>query len=216
MKNKKIVNDAFFETEMAWKKEQNQRDFGGEILETMTYQETKDILAPVMENRIDIKSALNKSYKKIIRLVKKQYAPETFEFDFVIKALWILKFMNKDMENQDQLKNLERFWFFNESRKHKSKIHNQPSEKNHSLMIEEAKRVPIETLFNNPYKKSGRNTLMSLCPFHKEKTPSFTIFIDTNTFFCFGCGAKGDVITFYQKIYGVDFVEAVKSLTGQH
>ena len=59
--------------------------------------------------------------------------------------------------------------------------------------------------------RRGRNYVCS-CPFHSEKTPSCTIFTDTQSFYCFGCGAGGDVITFIMKIENLDFTEAVKLL----
>ncbi|MBQ8600883.1 MAG: DNA primase, partial [Clostridia bacterium] len=51
-----------------------------------------------------------------------------------------------------------------------------------------------------------------LCPFHGEKTPSFTVFEDTASYYCFGCGAGGDVITFTMKYQNLDYMEAVRSL----
>ena len=59
--------------------------------------------------------------------------------------------------------------------------------------------------------KRGRNYVCS-CPFHSEKTPSCTVFTETQSFYCFGCGAGGDVITFIMKIENLDFREAVKFL----
>lgn len=59
--------------------------------------------------------------------------------------------------------------------------------------------------------KRGRNYVCS-CPFHSEKTPSCTVFMDTQNFYCFGCGAGGDVITFVMKIENLTFMEAVKQL----
>ena len=60
-------------------------------------------------------------------------------------------------------------------------------------------------------KRRGRN-LVGLCPFHSEKTPSFTVYPDSQSFYCFGCGAGGDVVTFVIKIENLDYIEAVKSL----
>ena len=51
-----------------------------------------------------------------------------------------------------------------------------------------------------------------LCPFHSEKTASCTIYTDTQSFYCFGCGAGGDVITFIMKIENLDYYEAIKLL----
>ena len=60
-------------------------------------------------------------------------------------------------------------------------------------------------------KKSGR-TYMGLCPFHGEKTPSFSVSPENGFFHCFGCGEGGDVITFIKKIENLDYVEAIKFL----
>ncbi|MDP4120294.1 MAG: DNA primase [Bacillota bacterium] len=61
------------------------------------------------------------------------------------------------------------------------------------------------------FNRSGRN-LVCLCPFHSEKTPSFRIYPETGSFYCFGCGAGGEVITFIRKIENLDYIEAVKLL----
>ena len=60
-------------------------------------------------------------------------------------------------------------------------------------------------------KRSGRN-FFGLCPFHKEKTPSFSVSPDKQLFHCFGCGAGGNVIHFISKIENVDFKESLEIL----
>ncbi len=59
--------------------------------------------------------------------------------------------------------------------------------------------------------KSG-GSLKAKCPFHNEKTPSFFISPDRGTFYCFGCGAKGDIFTFVQDFERVDFLSSLKML----
>ena len=54
-----------------------------------------------------------------------------------------------------------------------------------------------------------------LCPFHNERTPSFTVYPETQSFYCFGCGAGGDVITFAKRINNIDYIEAVKMLAAR-
>ena len=61
-------------------------------------------------------------------------------------------------------------------------------------------------------KKRG-NTYLGLCPFHNEKTPSFTVYEDTQSFYCFGCGVGGDVVSFVKKIENLDYIDAVKQLS---
>ena len=60
-------------------------------------------------------------------------------------------------------------------------------------------------------RKAGSN-MNGLCPFHNEKTPSFTVFTATQSFYCFGCGAAGDAITFIRKIENLEYADAVRSL----
>lgn len=59
--------------------------------------------------------------------------------------------------------------------------------------------------------KSGKN-FKACCPFHNEKTPSFYISPERGTFYCFGCGKKGDVFSFVEEFEGVDFISALKLL----
>ena len=80
--------------------------------------------------------------------------------------------------------------------------------------IEEIKgRVDIVELASEYLilKKAGRN-FVGLCPFHQEKTPSFTLNREKQIFYCFGCGQGGNVITFLMKISGKSFPEAIKDL----
>ncbi|SDM84199.1 DNA primase [Acetanaerobacterium elongatum] len=60
-------------------------------------------------------------------------------------------------------------------------------------------------------KRAGRN-LTGLCPFHSEKTPSFTVYPENQSFYCFGCGAGGDVVSFIKRIENLDYLEALKFL----
>ncbi|MGH9557041.1 MAG: DNA primase [Terriglobales bacterium] len=61
-------------------------------------------------------------------------------------------------------------------------------------------------------KKSGAQNFTGLCPFHKEKTPSFSVHASRQFFHCFGCGVSGDVFTFVQKLENVSFPEAVSAV----
>ena len=60
-------------------------------------------------------------------------------------------------------------------------------------------------------KRRGKN-LVGLCPFHSEKTPSFTVYPETGSFYCFGCGVGGDVFTFTGLIENLDYMESIKLL----
>src|SRR5580698_1455576 len=61
-------------------------------------------------------------------------------------------------------------------------------------------------------KKAGAQNYSGLCPFHNEKTPSFSVHATRQFFHCFGCGVSGDVFSFVQKIENVTFPEAVRAV----
>lgn len=77
--------------------------------------------------------------------------------------------------------------------------------------IKEALTVPIESLINHSLRKCGK-ALIGLCPFHNEKHPSFYIYPETNSFWCYGCNQGGNVINFARLLYGYSFKEAVEFL----
>lgn len=80
--------------------------------------------------------------------------------------------------------------------------------------VEEIKaRIPIEELISSYIKmeKSGRS-YKARCPFHNEKTPSFFISPERGGYYCFGCGAKGDIFSFVEQFEGLDFKGALKVL----
>src|SRR2546430_8538258 len=59
-------------------------------------------------------------------------------------------------------------------------------------------------------KKAGAQNYSALCPFHKEKTPSFSVHATRQFYHCFGCGQSGDVFSFVQKIENISFPEAIR------
>lgn len=61
-------------------------------------------------------------------------------------------------------------------------------------------------------KKASGNRFQGLCPFHNEKSPSFSVWVDIQAYKCFGCGESGDLFKFIQKIEAVTFVESMKIL----
>lgn len=80
--------------------------------------------------------------------------------------------------------------------------------------IEELRqRNDIESVVSSyvTLKRRG-STSVGLCPFHSEKSPSFTVYPSSNSYYCFGCGAGGDPITFIRGIENLDYIEAVRFL----
>lgn len=74
-------------------------------------------------------------------------------------------------------------------------------------------RNDIESVISSyvQLKRRGSN-LVGLCPFHNEKTPSFTVYPENGSYYCFGCSAGGDVITFVRQAENLDYIEAVRLL----
>lgn len=89
----------------------------------------------------------------------------------------------------------------------------QSGKENIIIDIDKAKHFPIDRLVDQTVRlrKMG-DRLVGLCPFHKEKTPSFYLYANTNSFYCYGCNMGGDVIHLTRLLYGFSFPEAVKHL----
>lgn len=81
------------------------------------------------------------------------------------------------------------------------------------LIDEILMRNDIEHLIGSyvSLKRAGGN-MKGLCPFHSEKTPSFTVYPSDNSFYCFGCGIGGDAITFIKKMEHLDYPDAIEFL----
>ena len=78
-------------------------------------------------------------------------------------------------------------------------------------------RADIVDVIGRTVKLRKRGSLWEgLCPFHNEKTPSFKVYENTQHYHCYGCGLSGDVITFYQKLYNLDFIEAAVKLCDEY
>ena len=86
----------------------------------------------------------------------------------------------------------------------------------HEYIEELTRRTDIVDLVGSyvQLKRKGR-LYGGLCPFHSEKTPSFYVYPDTQSFYCFGCGAGGDAIAFAKKINSISYGEAVKLLAAR-
>lgn len=112
----------------------------------------------------------------------------------------------KLVEIDEEIARLKRWFYISKGKKLKGRITEE--------QIQQALAVPIESLISQPLKKSGR-ALVGLCPFHQEKHPSFFIYPETNSFYCYGCNQGGNVINFVRLLYGYSFEEAIKYLIGE-
>ncbi len=81
------------------------------------------------------------------------------------------------------------------------------------FLAELRQRADIESIVSSyvNIKRAGRIS-KGVCPFHNEKTPSFTVYPDTQSYYCFGCGNGGDVVTFIKNIENLDYIDALKFL----
>ncbi len=88
---------------------------------------------------------------------------------------------------------------------------------NDDFLAELRRRADIETTISSyvNLKRAGRIS-KGLCPFHGEKTPSFTVYPDTQSYYCFGCGNGGDVVTFIKNIENLDYIDAVRFLADKN
>lgn len=83
-----------------------------------------------------------------------------------------------------------------------------------TLDIQRAKMMPIRDLYDFEVSRETSKMIYAKCPFHDQKTGSFTIYKDSNSWFCYSCNIGGDSISFLQKLKDIGFVEAVKELGG--
>lgn len=87
-----------------------------------------------------------------------------------------------------------------------------------SRILQEIKqRIPVSSVVGRfvALQSKGRGEFLGLCPFHKEKTPSFTVSDAKEFYYCFGCGAKGDIFKFLTEKEGKAFPEIVEELASQ-
>ena len=92
------------------------------------------------------------------------------------------------------------------------------SGKNYSKAVEDIKSTVniVDVIGSAVTLKRSGSGYMACCPFHKEKTPSFSVSESKGFYHCFGCGEHGDVIKFVEKYYNLDFQSAVEKLCAQY
>lgn len=84
---------------------------------------------------------------------------------------------------------------------------------NDAFLTELKYKTDIEDIISSYVTLRRRgSTSIGLCPFHNEKTPSFTVYNDTQSYYCFGCGAGGDAVNFIKRIENLDYIDAVRLL----
>lgn len=103
---------------------------------------------------------------------------------------------------EKDIKRFERYSRINQGIEHNKK----------SFDVDLIRGIPIEEILGAPKMSSG-NRSKYICPLHNEDTPSFTVYKDKNTWWCFGCNSGTSVIDLYMKLNNVDFKQACQELT---
>ncbi|MBD3300058.1 MAG: hypothetical protein GF347_01775 [Candidatus Moranbacteria bacterium] len=137
-----------------------------------------------------------------------KYNDNLSDFDrWFYKRLIYHLYLPKLLNCIDQILRIKRLLFYTLS---KAK---QSYGSNFQDKIEIARNKPIIDIASNFLDlKKISDKHVALCPFHKEKTASFYIYPNTNSFYCFGCRNNGDVISLVMKLQGFDFKQAVNYL----
>lgn len=161
--------------------------------------------APFLELATKKSSRRVKEMEATMRGIMRQVVSEPRETHPFYKAaveVFMLPELSNRINHQDTLRRL------------KSSLESDDRQAAFSALIEMARRSNILDVAESlglDLKKRGRNYVCR-CLFHKEKTPSFTLYPDQGHYHCYGCGEHGDVLDLYQRIRGVDFKTAVKEL----
>ena len=183
----------------------------------LTYKELLNIFPEAVSGYIvpkikELKEAIKKTeeqIKKCLKIVREKSKPENHWFwEMVITVLDTSQLVEieKQIKHFTLLLNLTKNMTKEQPIKPKNLITDE--------MVKRAEERPIEDVISNiiKLKKRGEN-LIGLCPFHNEKTPSFTVYTKTNSFYCFGCQKSGNTIKFVMEYHGLSFRDAIKLLT---
>jgi len=166
------------------------------------FPEAKKIIAEKIAEYEETKIMLLEVIKQKIQIIKDKSVPEN---------QWFWREWLKVNEVEDLVKiekHITRLKFLRSVTKGRV-LKGQITEED----IQRAKSVPIENIINTPLRKMG-GKLMTRCPFHDDKHPSFYIYPETNSCWCFSCGQGGDSISFVMSFYGLNFLDAVRRLNG--
>lgn len=179
--------------------------------ETLTLPTESDLIAEnpklltvVRSARKELKKAIKAESESIITLLR--WIDENSSDDHT--TYFCKQYLERIVYPATQAKE-RRLWQLEQHlpRRKNAKVDNFPQ------LLDKARQIPIVdeiekylrvTKYGSKYK--------ALCPFHNEKTPSFYIYPDSNSFYCFGCQTGGDIIKFKQLIGGLSFREAVREL----
>lgn len=206
-KQKKPLVETYSEEFLDWADEQEQenlKSLGKPKLTELVQMYSPEIWTEIAPTKI---SELKRRQKNIKLQIKKDMRRINTldETERIIQREWKKVTLGAALEDTNsQIKRFETILRISSGSKPKGAITEHE--------IEQARQTPIEHLLDCETAKQHNGKIVILCPFHNEKTPSFTIFTRSNTYFCFGCSEKGDAITLARNLNNLGFVESVKFL----
>jgi len=193
--------DYLFGLEEEWK--QNIRPFADKVL-LEYFPEAKEIIPEKIAEWEEKRDKFSDKVKMRLTLIKLQISDEFSQ--------WFWREWVKITDGEELLKaegyieRLKRLLAVGKGRKLKWRLTEEE--------IQQALAVPIENLISQPLRKNGK-ALVGLCPLHNERHPSFYIYPETNSCWCYGCNQGGDVINFIKLLHNYQFKEAVQYLIGK-
>lgn len=199
--NQHSIDDGYFHEQAKLWRKSIKKPSAKELLST--FPEAKTIIPLKIK---EWKSTIDKREAEIGHLFNEIYKQELDEFSEWFWEEVLKTFLFPDLEILDrQLLRLNRFQTII-----------KPNNKSNSIsqdQIEVARNYPIYDLAKDKLelKPSGQNYI-ALCPFHNERTPSFYLYTETNSYHCYGCQEHGDVIKLTMYLYGIEFKDTVKML----
>jgi len=172
-------------------------------------QQLQSEITNINTNLVRLKKLQKRRLLQIQQTVKKEAKTKKIE-DKLISTIFKTVYLHDDIYLlfTDLIETLIKIL---KDKRYELKIYNHP-EKQARYSISKAKEVLITELYQGEL-RHFTNKWIGLCPFHKENTPSFYIYENTNTFYCFGCGISGDSLDFIQKNKNINFLEALKILS---
>lgn len=176
------------------------------------FPEAKEIIQlkikDYQEKRLLIKNII-KSFRKKVDKLANLGRLDNFSYWFWYYAIPKYFLANKIVEIDKHLKRL-----LYQQQLISSKSNLKPSQIDWTELKQRAKNIPLEEIALPHLEKVKRigNRIVACCPFHDDEHPSFNIYLNTNSYFCFSCNSSGDSISFKMKIDGLSFREAIRSL----
>ncbi|MEA3368816.1 MAG: CHC2 zinc finger domain-containing protein [Candidatus Ratteibacteria bacterium] len=169
------------------------------------FPEAKAVIPEKLKEREETEKEIKGVIRHNLKIVRNRVKDEFSRWFWreVVK----MEIADEVLENNRQTQRLKRLFLFSKGKLPSPKMLTQEK-------IEQARLSPILEIAQSFLKlrKQGKNHT-ALCPFHQEKHPSFFIYPDSNSFYCFGCAKGGDVIKFVELYFEYSFKKAVEYLT---